>query len=71
MIGVAVEVPFIATELFTGPIGKSLHDTDISWLVGLAVVCPLYYWAGKHYLSRQQLRGEAQYREVPVVDIGV
>ncbi len=71
VIGVAVEVPFIATTLFTGPIGKSLHDTDISWLVGLVVVCPLYYWAGKHYLSRQQLRGEAQDQEVPVVDIGV
>jgi NCS1 family nucleobase:cation symporter-1 len=72
VIGVAVEVPFIATTLFTGPIGKSLHDTDISWLVGLAVVCPLYYWAAKHYLSRQQLRGEAEPDlDAPVVDVGI
>jgi NCS1 family nucleobase:cation symporter-1 len=71
VIGVAVEVPFIATTLFTGPIGKSLHDTDISWLVGLAVVCPLYYWAAKHYLSRQQVRIDGKETEIPVVDIGV
>jgi nucleobase:cation symporter-1, NCS1 family len=51
VIGVAVEVPFISTTLFEGPIAKSLSGVDISWLVGLIIVCPLYYWAAKRYLA--------------------
>jgi NCS1 nucleoside transporter family len=71
VIGVAVEVPFIATTLFTGPVAKSLNDADISWLVGLVVVCPLYYWAARRFLSRQQIRIDGQETEIPVVDVGV
>ena len=41
-IGVAVEVPFWDTPgLYVGPVAQSLQ-TDISWLVGLAVTVPLY-----------------------------
>ena len=53
VIGVAVQVPFISTTLFTGPVAKSLNDVDLSWLVGLAVVCPLYYWAAKRTCPRR------------------
>jgi nucleobase:cation symporter-1, NCS1 family len=55
VIGVAVEVPFISTEMFTGPVAKQLSDVDLSWLIGLAVVCPLYYWAARRYLRDQQV----------------
>jgi nucleobase:cation symporter-1, NCS1 family len=55
VIGVAVEVPFISTEMFTGPIAKQLSDVDLSWLVGLAVVCPLYYWAARRFLGGQNV----------------
>ncbi|HLI61519.1 MAG TPA: cytosine permease [Solirubrobacteraceae bacterium] len=71
VIGVAVEVPFIATTLYTGPVGSSLHGADISWLVGLAVVCPLYYWAAKRFLSRQQIDVDGHQAEVPVVEAGI
>jgi NCS1 family nucleobase:cation symporter-1 len=71
VIGVAVEVPFIATELFTGPVAKSLSDVDLSWLVGLVVVCPLYYWAAKRFLSSKTVAGGGGEREIPVVDVGV
>ncbi|MST31644.1 cytosine permease [Acidimicrobiaceae bacterium USS-CC1] len=41
-VGVAVEVPFWDTPgLYVGPLAKDLQ-TDISWLVGLAVTVPLY-----------------------------
>jgi purine-cytosine permease-like protein len=70
VIGVAVEVPFISTTLFTGPIGKSLHDTDISWLVGLIVVCPLYYWAAKQFLHDTPVEVGGQELELPVVEAG-
>ncbi len=55
VIGVAVEIPFISTEMFTGPIAKQISDVDLSWLIGLAVVCPLYLWAARRFLRDQQV----------------
>ncbi|MGA9025998.1 MAG: cytosine permease [Steroidobacteraceae bacterium] len=43
VLGIAVQVPFLATDLYTGPIATALGGADISWLVALAVVSPLYY----------------------------
>jgi len=40
--GFLVEIPFMATTLYTGPIAARLHDTDISWIVSLVVTVPLY-----------------------------
>jgi len=42
-LGIAVQLPFLSTTIFVGPIAERLHGVDISWLVGLAVICPLYY----------------------------
>lgn len=42
-LGIAVQVPFLATDLYTGPAARALGDVDVSWLVALAVVGPLYY----------------------------
>lgn len=45
LIGVAVQLPFmIIGTAFVGPIAKMLGNTDISFIVGLAVVSPLYYF---------------------------
>lgn len=41
--GIAIEIPFLSTTLWTGPIAKAIGGVDISWLVGLAVICPAYY----------------------------
>jgi nucleobase:cation symporter-1, NCS1 family len=43
LIGIAVEVPFMSTTLYTGPAAKAMDGTDLSWIVGLAVTIPLYY----------------------------
>ncbi|HJQ06841.1 MAG TPA: cytosine permease [Nocardioides sp.] len=43
VIGILVEIPFLSTSLYTGPVATSLGGVDISWIVGLAVICPLYY----------------------------
>jgi NCS1 family nucleobase:cation symporter-1 len=45
LIGFAVEIPFINTTFYEGPIAQQLNGTDISWLVGLAVTVPLYYFS--------------------------
>ncbi|WP_327245111.1 purine-cytosine permease family protein [Streptomyces sp. NBC_01320] len=45
-IGIAVQLPFVATSLYTGPLVAPLGGADLSWLVGLAVTTPVYYlWA--------------------------
>ncbi len=42
-LGIAVQIPFLSTTLYTGPVAERLQGVDISWIVGLAVICPLYY----------------------------
>jgi NCS1 family nucleobase:cation symporter-1 len=60
-VGILVQVPFIsAAPLFTGFVAKSLDGTDLSWIVGLAVTSPAYYWLAKR--SRAHAKGSpAQY----------
>jgi NCS1 family nucleobase:cation symporter-1 len=46
VVGILVQVPFLAQTLYTGPITKQLGGADISWIVGLVVPAALYYfWA--------------------------
>ncbi|MFI6925971.1 purine-cytosine permease family protein [Nonomuraea spiralis] len=41
-VGVLVEIPFMSTALYTGPIADLLSGADISWIVSLAITIPLY-----------------------------
>ena len=36
-LGIAVQIPFVAQTLYTGPLAKELGGADISWIVGLIV----------------------------------
>ena len=49
LVGVIVQIPFIATDFYTGPLAHALGDVDISWLVGIAVVSPVYYFAVRSF----------------------
>jgi purine-cytosine permease-like protein len=42
-VGIAIQVPFLSTALYTGPVAKAMGGIDISWIVGLIVICPFYY----------------------------
>ncbi|MGI5127686.1 purine-cytosine permease family protein [Pseudonocardia sp. CA-107938] len=42
-IGIAVQIPFMAQTLYTGPFAAALGGADLSWLVGLAVTAAIYY----------------------------
>ncbi len=42
-IGVLVQLPFISTKLYTGPLVEALGGVDISWIIGLVVPGVLYY----------------------------
>lgn len=54
-IGILVQLPFIASPLYTGAVAKSLDGCDLSWVVGLAVTAPAYYWLAKR--SRAHAKG--------------
>ncbi|WP_159708047.1 cytosine permease [Arthrobacter sp. 18067] len=45
--GALIQVPFSATAIFTGPLAAAMGGVDISWIVGLVVVAPLYYFAAR------------------------
>jgi nucleobase:cation symporter-1, NCS1 family len=47
VIGVGVEIPFVNTSFYEGPVAKSLNGADLAWIVGLAVVLPLYYFVAR------------------------
>jgi NCS1 family nucleobase:cation symporter-1 len=47
LIGIAIEVPFVNTTLFEGPVAKGLNGVDISWIICLVVISPVYYLAAK------------------------
>jgi NCS1 family nucleobase:cation symporter-1 len=55
VLGIAVSVPFMATSLYTGPLGRALDGADISYVVSAVVAAAIYY-----PLSRREIgAGEA------------
>ncbi len=47
LIGIIVQIPFLSTSLYTGPLVAPLGGADISWVVGLIVPSILYYLFGQ------------------------
>ncbi|UKA49805.1 cytosine permease [Arthrobacter sp. FW305-123] len=47
--GALIQVPFSATAIYTGPLAAAMGGVDISWIVGLVVVAPLYYVAARAF----------------------
>ncbi|MBV4507487.1 cytosine permease [Pseudomonas sp. BW13M1] len=43
-VGIAVQIPFMNTPLYVGPVSEHINGADLSWLVGLAITSPLYWW---------------------------
>ena len=43
LIGIVVQIPFLSTSFYTGPLVEPLGGVDISWIVGLLVPGILYY----------------------------
>jgi len=55
LVGIVVQIPFVAADFYTGPLARALGGVDISWIVGIAVVSPVYYFAVRSF--QQQARG--------------
>jgi purine-cytosine permease-like protein len=45
LVGIAVQIPFVAADFYTGPLARALGGVDLSWVAGIAVVSPVYYFA--------------------------
>jgi purine-cytosine permease-like protein len=43
VIGILVQIPFMATPLYTGPVADRLDGADLSWIIGLVATAPVYY----------------------------
>jgi nucleobase:cation symporter-1, NCS1 family len=61
-IGIFVQLPFAATPMYTGPIANALGGADLSWIVGLAVTSPVYYWLAKRFQLNSLLESAAAVR---------
>jgi NCS1 family nucleobase:cation symporter-1 len=55
VFGILIQMPFVASPLYTGAVARALHGLDISWIVGLAVTAPAYYWLAKLDRSRRAM----------------
>jgi nucleobase:cation symporter-1, NCS1 family len=53
LIGIVVQLPLVATPLYTGPVARAMGGIDLSWIVGLAVTGPGYYWMARRSQSRR------------------
>ena len=52
--GALIQVPFSATTIYTGPLAAAMGGVDISWIVGLVVVAPLYYVAARVFRKKAE-----------------
>ena len=51
VLGILVQLPFIETTLYKGPVARAIGGVDLSWIAGLAITSPAYYWLSKRLTS--------------------
>jgi len=44
-LGILVQIPFFSSPMFTGFAARAMHGADLSWIIGLIVTSPVYYFA--------------------------
>lgn len=47
VVGIVISIPFMATNLYTGPIGHALDGADLSYFVSFVVAGVIYYMASR------------------------
>jgi NCS1 family nucleobase:cation symporter-1 len=55
VLGILVQLPFVACALYTGPVARAMGGIDLSWIVGLAITSPVYYWLAKRSMRPDEL----------------
>jgi len=59
-VTILLEVPFVNSSLYEGPIAKHLGGADISWIVGLVFATVAYYLYAKWQGISDQSEGEVE-----------
>jgi len=52
LLGILVQIPFIASPLLTSNVAHALGGIDLSWIVGLVLTAPAYYWLATYWRGR-------------------
>jgi len=55
VLGILVQLPFVACALYTGPVARAMGGIDLSWIVGLVITSPVYYWLAKRSMRSDEL----------------
>jgi NCS1 family nucleobase:cation symporter-1 len=64
VFGIAIQLPFVASPLYTGFLAKAIGGVDLSWLVGLSLTAPAYYYlAGRRWSLDDAVAGNAEQAE--------
>lgn len=61
VLGILVQIPFMNTPVYAGPVAGSLDGADLSWIIGLVVTAPLYY-----LMARRTTLAPSELAPVPV-----
>jgi len=59
VVTILIELPFVNSDLYVGPVAKDLGGADISWIVGFIVASALYYLAARRFTSTAMRPGRA------------
>ena len=51
-LSLAAQIPFMSGHLYTGPFARLLHGADLSWVVGLLVTSPVYWFLANKFSSQ-------------------
>jgi NCS1 family nucleobase:cation symporter-1 len=54
---VVVEMPFISTVIYTGPIAKAMGGADIAWIIGGVFCCGFYYFLNRDLAKQAKEAG--------------
>jgi NCS1 family nucleobase:cation symporter-1 len=60
VFGFIIEIPFMSQTLYTGPLAKMMGGADISWIVCLVVVSPLYFYVSKSLMKTGTVAAPAE-----------
>ncbi|MFJ5717542.1 purine-cytosine permease family protein [Neobacillus sp. NPDC093127] len=62
LVSILVEIPFINTSFYVGPVAKAFNGADIAWVIGLVVPAVLYYFPMRKKLNTAENIFETQNR---------
>lgn len=66
LIGILVQIPFMVTTLYTGPLAAPLGFVDVAWVVGFVVPGVIYYLWRRAQRASLTVRGSAPATEPTV-----